>query len=55
MVWNSLRPVLRLEPTDKEISTHGIIIAKIIEGKIAETWEEWDFAGFASQLNANKK
>jgi predicted ester cyclase len=43
------------QPTDKEISTHGIIIAKIIEGKIAETWEEWDFAGFASQLNANKK
>ena len=43
------------QPTDREISTHGIIIAKIIEGKIAETWEEWDFAGFARQLDADKK
>ena len=43
------------QPTNKEISTHGIIIAKIKEGKIAETWEEWDFAGFARQLDANKK
>ncbi len=43
------------QPTNKEISTHGIIIAKIKEGKIAETWEEWDFAGFARQLDAGKK
>jgi predicted ester cyclase len=43
------------QPTNKEISTHGIIIAQIKDSKIAETWEEWDFAGFAKQLNADKK
>ena len=43
------------QPTNKEIHTHGIIIAKIIDGKIAETWEEWDFSGFARQLDADKK
>ncbi len=43
------------QPTNKEIRTHGIIIAKIIERKIAETWEEWDFAGFARQLDVDKK
>ncbi len=42
------------QPTNKRISTHGIIIAKITDGKIAETWEEWDFAGFARQLDADK-
>ena len=43
------------QPTNKEIRTHGIIIAKIVKGKIVETWEEWDFAGFARQLDADKK
>ena len=43
------------QPTNKEIHTQGIIIAKIMDGRIAETWEEWDFAGFARQLDANKK
>lgn len=39
------------KPTNKEISTHGIILAKITDNRIAETWEEWDFAGFAKQLD----
>jgi predicted ester cyclase len=43
------------KPTNKEICTHGIIIAKIIDGKIAETWEEWDFAGFVRQLESMHK
>ncbi len=43
------------QPTNKEITTHGIIIAQIKSSKIAETWEEWDFAGFARQMSADKK
>lgn len=37
--------------TNKNISTQGIIIARITNNKIAEIWEEWDFAGFLRQIN----
>jgi predicted ester cyclase len=40
-------------PTNKEISTHGIVIAKIDDSKIAELWEEWDFAGFLKQIETH--
>ncbi len=36
--------------TNKEVSTHGIIIARVRDNRIAESWEEWDFAGFVNQL-----
>lgn len=39
--------------TNKEISTHGIIIAKVVNGKIVESWEEWDFAGFLQQIETH--
>ncbi len=38
------------QATNKKVRTSGITIAKIEEGKIVETWEEWNFAGFREQL-----
>lgn len=41
------------QATNKEVSTQGIIIARVKNGKIAEIWEEWDFAGFRRQLEVS--
>ena len=51
-IWNGIHSgqFFDWKPTNKRIYTHGIIIAKILNNKITETWEEWDFAGFAEQL-----
>ena len=37
--------------TNKDIATQGIIIARISANRIAELWEEWDFAGFLRQIS----
>ncbi len=37
--------------SNKDIKTHGIIIARVSADRIAELWEEWDFAGFLRQVN----
>jgi steroid delta-isomerase-like uncharacterized protein len=41
-----------LAPTGKGITTSGIRIDRIVEGKIVETREAWDALGFLQQLGA---
>ncbi len=41
-----------LAPTGKQVTTSGINISRIVEGKIVEEREEWDTLGFFQQLGA---
>ncbi len=36
--------------TDNKVETDGIVIHRVRDGKIAETWEVWDTLGFLQQL-----
>jgi steroid delta-isomerase-like uncharacterized protein len=38
------------EPTNKELSWTGITIDRISEGKIVESWTNWDMMGMMEQL-----
>lgn len=37
-------------PTGKEITTPGISISRIVEGRIAEEWVHWDTLGLLQQI-----
>ncbi len=37
-------------PTGKQVTMTGISIVRIVNGKIAEAWEEWDNLGMMQQL-----
>jgi len=39
-----------VEPTNKELSWTGITIDRISEGKIVESWTNWDMLGMMQQL-----
>lgn len=39
-----------IEPTGKAVTMIGITIFKIVDGKIAELWGNWDVAGLLNQL-----
>jgi steroid delta-isomerase-like uncharacterized protein len=39
-----------VEPTNKELSWTGITIERIAEGRIAESWANWDLMGMMQQL-----
>jgi predicted ester cyclase len=39
-----------VEPTNKELSWTGITIDRISEGKIVESWANWDMMGMMQQL-----
>ncbi len=39
-----------VEPTNKELSWTGITIDRIAEGKIVESWANWDMMGMMRQL-----
>jgi steroid delta-isomerase-like uncharacterized protein len=41
---------LGAEPTNKELSWTGITIDRISEGKIVESWTNWDMMGMMQQL-----
>jgi steroid delta-isomerase-like uncharacterized protein len=41
-----------VEPTNKELSWTGITIDRISEGKIVESWANWDMMGMMQQLDA---
>jgi predicted ester cyclase len=38
------------EPTNKELSWTGISIDRIVEGRIVESWANWDMMGMMQQL-----
>ncbi len=39
-----------IAPTGKKIDVSAISIHRMVDGKIAETWEVWDTLGFLQQL-----
>lgn len=39
-----------VEPTNKELSWTGITIDRIVDGKIVESWANWDMMGMMQQL-----
>jgi steroid delta-isomerase-like uncharacterized protein len=39
-----------VEPTNKELSWTGITIDRIVEGRIVESWADWDMMGMMQQL-----
>jgi hypothetical protein len=39
-----------VEPTNKELSWTGITIDRISEGRIVESWANWDMLGMMQQL-----
>jgi steroid delta-isomerase-like uncharacterized protein len=40
------------DPTNKKIQWSGILIDKIENGKIVETWADWDLLGMLEQIGA---
>ena len=45
-------PVLDLAPTGRSVQVSEIVIFRIVDGKIAEAWEEYDELGMRRQLGA---
>jgi steroid delta-isomerase-like uncharacterized protein len=45
-------PDLGIAPTGKRIQITGITIMRIVDGKIVESWNNWDQAGMMQQINA---
>ncbi len=41
-----------VEPTGRKLTWTGISIDRISEGKIAESWANWDMMGMMQQLGA---
>lgn len=41
-----------ISPTRKKVKTSGIMIDRIVAGKIVKQWEEWDTLGMMQQLGA---
>ena len=41
-----------VEPTNRELTWTGITIDRIAEGKMVESWANWDMMGMMQQLNA---
>jgi predicted ester cyclase len=39
-----------IAPTGKRVTTTGVMIDRIVGGKIAEEWEEYDALGMMQQL-----
>lgn len=44
--------LMGVEPTNKELCWTGITIDRIVDGKIAESWANWDMMGMMQQLGA---
>lgn len=44
--------LMGLAPTGKRVTASGMVIDRIVEGKIVEEWEEWDALGMMQQMGA---
>jgi steroid delta-isomerase-like uncharacterized protein len=44
--------LMGIGPTGKQVTTSGVMIDRIVGGKIAEEWEEYDALGMMQQLGA---
>jgi steroid delta-isomerase-like uncharacterized protein len=45
-------PFMGVEPTNKALSWTGITLDRIANGKIVESWANWDMLGMLQQLGA---
>jgi len=43
---------LGLKPTNRRVSVSGIVMARIVDGKVAENWNSWDQLAMLQQLGA---
>ncbi len=43
-----------LPPTEKSISLTGISIARLRDGKLVESWNNWDALGMMQQLSSDR-
>lgn len=54
MRWNAMGThkgeCMGVAPTGRRLSTSGVDLLRLANGKVAEAWGYWDLAGFASQL-----
>ncbi len=41
-----------IQPTGKKVSVTGVVIYRIAQGKIVESWGNWDALGMLTQLGA---
>jgi steroid delta-isomerase-like uncharacterized protein len=48
-------PGLGIDPTEAEITLAGMGIARFVDGKVAETWDNWDRMTMFQQLEAAGK
>ncbi len=44
--------LMGLAPTGKRVTASGMVMDRIVEGKIVEEWEEWDALGMMQQMGA---
>ena len=44
-----------IEPTGKKLVSHGMVLLRIADGKVAEAWEQYDELSFREQLMAPSK
>jgi steroid delta-isomerase-like uncharacterized protein len=44
--------LMGLTPTGKRVTASGMVMDRIVEGKIVEEWEEWDALGMMQQMGA---
>jgi steroid delta-isomerase-like uncharacterized protein len=44
--------LMGVAPTGKRVTASGMVIDRIVEGKIVEEWEEWDALGMMQQMGA---
>lgn len=45
------RGFMGIEPTGRSFETSGMVIHRLEDGKIAETWANWDILGMLHQLD----
>ena len=44
-----------IAPTGRHVNLSGLSISRIVDGKIAETWTNWDALGMMQQLQASQR
>jgi steroid delta-isomerase-like uncharacterized protein len=43
-------PLLGIEPTNRSVTVHGIEFDTVRDGRIVETWQNWDALGMFQQI-----
>jgi steroid delta-isomerase-like uncharacterized protein len=43
-------PLGEIQPTGRRVEVEGLILDRVMDGKVAERWEQWDQPGMMQQL-----